>query len=44
MPQAGHYFVDGVVGACFRDGSQVCVNGSGAGGRKVVSLFEPCPR
>ena len=44
MPQAGHYFVDRVVGACFRDGSQVRVNGGGAGGRKVVSLFEPCPR
>ena len=33
MPQAGHDFVDRIVGACFRDGSQVRVNGGGAGGR-----------
>ena len=44
MPQAGHDFVDCVAGLRFRDGGQVSVNGGGAGGRKVVSLFEPCPR
>ena len=44
MPQAGHDFVDGVAGLRFRDGGQVSIDGSGAGGRKVVSLFEPCPR
>ena len=31
MPQAGYYFVDRVAGARFCDGSQVRVNGSGAG-------------